>query len=83
MIYNVPLLSLYFTTQQMTSLNQMENEWEARLSVAGSATAAVQQMNQVERQSFMDMCNQERIHLLNYIAWDFRHVRVYIYFFFY
>ena len=53
----------------------MDQELEARLSVAGPASAVIQQMNEVERKGFLEMCNQQRVQLLNYIAWDFRHVR--------
>ena len=55
----------------------MENELDARLSVAGSAITVVQQMNENEKIHFMTVCNQQRQQLSSLIAWEFRHVSGY------
>jgi len=50
----------------------MEADLEARLSVAGAALVAVQQMNASEKMSFISSCNQERQYLQSLVAWEFR-----------
>ena len=58
----------------MDDYEKMETELESRLSVAGSAFSAVQQMNASEKNHFLTMCNQERQQLSSLISWEFRHV---------
>ncbi len=50
----------------------MDTDLEARLSVAGAALVAVQQMNAAEKMAFLASCNQQRQHLQSLIAWEFR-----------
>ena len=52
----------------------LQRRLDERLSVAGAAVSAVQQMNDSERQSFEANCNQQRQSLLNSIAWEQRQV---------
>ena len=52
----------------------MESELESRLSVAGSAISAVEQMNASEKTHFITMCNQQRQQLYSLISWEFRYV---------
>lgn len=52
----------------------MESELESRLSVAGSAISAVEQMNANEKTHFITMCNQQRQQLYSLISWEFRYV---------
>ena len=58
----------------MADVEKKEKELDERLSVAGSAITAVQQMNVNEKTHFMTMCNQQRQQLSSLIAWEFRHV---------
>jgi hypothetical protein len=53
-------------------VERLESNLEARLSVAGAATAAVAQMNDRERASFLESCQRQRQQLLQSIAWEFR-----------
>jgi tetratricopeptide (TPR) repeat protein len=55
-----------------TESERLEANLEARLSVAGAAFGAVQQMNNSERQAFQNTCSQQRQSLLSGIAWEFR-----------
>ncbi len=55
-------------------IQKMESELEARLSVAGAALSAVEQVNANERKQFIAMCNQQRQQLQALISWEFRHV---------
>uniref|UniRef100_A0A7S3V4K0 Uncharacterized protein n=2 Tax=Chaetoceros debilis TaxID=122233 RepID=A0A7S3V4K0_9STRA len=57
-------------------IEKMELELEARLSVAGAALSAVEEMNKNEREQFISMCNQQRQQLQALISWEFRHVLV-------
>jgi len=72
----------------VNDLQVLDQELQARLSVAGgdgsSTVSAViqQQRNEMERRGFLEMCHQQRNQKLSYIAWDFRHVRFYIFFLF-
>jgi len=50
----------------------LELNLESRASVAGGALAAVQHINESERNDFIAKCNQQRQHLIDYIAWQFR-----------
>lgn len=52
----------------------METDLDARLSVAGAAAIAVQQMNTNEKNAFIASCNSQRQHLQALIAWEFRHL---------
>jgi tetratricopeptide (TPR) repeat protein len=53
-------------------LDKMNSRLDERLSVAGAAESAVRVMNDTERSSFQMSCNQQRQHVLNGIAWEFR-----------
>lgn len=53
-------------------LDKMNARLDERLSVAGPAEAAVRLMNETERSAFQTSCNQQRQHVLNGIAWEFR-----------
>ena len=53
-------------------LDKMNARLDERLSVAGAAEAAVRLMNETERAGFQTSCNQQRQHMLNGIAWEFR-----------
>lgn len=55
-------------------MEALQANLDARLSVAGSALSAIQQMNDNERNAFIDSCNHRRRQLLGMIAWDFRQV---------
>lgn len=55
-------------------MEQLNATLETRLSVAGAASSAVQQMNDNERNAFLQTCFQKRQEALNAIAWDFRNV---------
>ena len=55
----------------------METELESRLSVAGHALFAVQQMNAGEKSHFLTMCNQQRQKLSSLVSWEFRHVSLF------
>jgi len=50
----------------------MDADLGARLSLAGAALVAVQQINANERDAFIASCNQQRQHLQALIAWEFR-----------
>lgn len=52
----------------------MEIALDSRLSVAGTATTAVEQMNTREKAHFVSICNQQRKELYSLIAWEFRYV---------
>jgi hypothetical protein len=56
----------------LTESERLDANLEARLSVAGAAFGAVQQMNNSERQAFQSTCSQQRQSLLSGIAWEFR-----------
>lgn len=56
-------------------MEELDKRLETRLSVAGAASSAVQQMNENERNAFQQSCFQQREDVLNSIAWDFRKVR--------
>lgn len=58
----------------MQEYERLESNLDARLSVAGAAFSAVQQMNHNERMAFQATCNQQRQHVLVGIAWEFRHL---------
>jgi hypothetical protein len=61
--------------KEMTvEMEQMEANLEARLSVAGAAASAIEQMNEGERAAFQQSCTHRRQQLLNYLAWEFRKV---------
>lgn len=70
---NSRLVSRLLQTAQMEELN---DSLETRLSVAGAASSAVQQLNDNERSAFQQSCFQRRQEALNSIAWDFRNVRI-------
>ena len=55
-------------------MEELDASLETRLSVAGAASSAVQQMNDNERNAFQQTCYQRRQEALNSIAWDFRNV---------
>ena len=50
-------------------MEKKEKELDERLSVAGSAITAVQQMNVNEKAHFMTMCNQQRQQFMSLQAW--------------
>ena len=50
----------------------MDADLEARLSVAGAALTAVQQINVNEKDAFIASCNQQRQYLQALISWEFR-----------
>lgn len=52
----------------------MEAELESRLSVAGGAISAVEQINAIEKTNFITACNQQRQQLYSLISWEFRYV---------
>jgi hypothetical protein len=56
----------------LTESERLDANLEARLSVAGAAFGAVQQMNNSERHAFQSTCSQQRQSLLSGIAWEFR-----------
>lgn len=58
--------------KMMKEKEALESNLEARASVAGGALAAVQQINEGERNDFGSKCNQQRQQLVGYIAWQFR-----------
>lgn len=59
--------------RKMTAdMDALEANLEARLTVAGAAASAVQQMNENERQEVLASCNQQRQQLMGYLAWEFR-----------
>ena len=61
--------------KEMTvEFGQMEANLDARLSVAGAAASAIEQMNDGERAAFQQSCTHRRQQLLNYLAWEFRKV---------
>lgn len=53
---------------------QLENELEARRSVAGGAADAVRQMNERERHNFQTNAQQQREQILTRNAWELRRV---------
>jgi len=53
-------------------MGQLEANLEARLSVAGAAATAIEQMNEGERTAFQQACVLRRQQLLSYLAWEFR-----------
>jgi hypothetical protein len=55
-----------------SEMEKMQARLNERLSVAGPAEAAVRQMNETERRGFKANCNQQRQHVSNGIAWEFR-----------
>lgn len=57
---------------QMSEVKTLEANLDARLSVAGAARVAVEQMNAHERKGFENSCAQRRSQLLSKLAWDFR-----------
>lgn len=59
----------------LENIEKMEAELDARVSVAGGALIAVEQMNANERTAFMNQCNQQRQQLQALISWEFRLVR--------
>lgn len=56
----------------LENIEKMEAELDARVSVAGGALVAVEQMNASERTAFMNQCNQQRQQLQALISWEFR-----------
>jgi hypothetical protein len=56
----------------LENIEKMEAELDARISVAGGALVAVEQMNASERTAFMNQCNQQRQQLQALISWEFR-----------
>ena len=63
------------TALDQTLLEQherIENELDARLSVAGAAAEAVRQMNARERHNFQTNAQHQRDHLLTHSAWELR-----------
>jgi hypothetical protein len=56
-------------------MEELDESLETRLSVAGAASSAVQQMNDSERSAFKQSCYQQRQEALSSIAWEFRTVR--------
>lgn len=73
--YNTPLTCILMQTTQM---EELDASLETRLSVAGAASSAVQQLNDNERNAFQQSCYQRRQEALNSIAWDFRNVSLVI-----
>ena len=59
----------------VSEMENLDSSLEARLSVAGAASSAVQQMNDNERNAFQQACYQRRQEVLSAVAWDFRNVR--------
>lgn len=55
-------------------MKRMEADLDARLSVAGAALVAVQQINANEKDAFIGSCNSQRQHLRSLISWEFRHL---------
>lgn len=51
---------------------QLQSKLHERLSVAGAAQAAVEQMNQAELEAFQKKCNEQRQSFLNNMAWEQR-----------
>jgi tetratricopeptide (TPR) repeat protein len=51
---------------------RLEASLDARVSVAGAALSAVQQMNSNERNNFQVTCSQRRQNALSASAWEFR-----------
>lgn len=56
----------------LDDVQRMDTDLEARLSVAGAALAAVQQINANEKHAFVTTCNQQRQHMQALIVWEFR-----------
>ena len=61
-----------FDETMKTESTRLEASLAERLSVAGAASTAVEQMNSSERRSFQSACGQQRVSVLSAIAWDFR-----------
>jgi Skp family chaperone for outer membrane proteins len=61
-------------TCQVADLEALESNLEARASVAGIASAAVQQANEHERNQFRTQAAAQREQLSASIAWEFRKV---------
>lgn len=61
-----------FEPQMRSELDLLESKLAARLSVAGPALVAVQQINDNERNEVMATWNQRQQQLLDNIAWEFR-----------
>jgi len=57
-----------------SEMKVLESNLDARLSVAGPARGAVEQMNANERKGFEASCSNRRRQLLDKIAWDFRQI---------
>lgn len=69
------IIALDKLDKEMTQdMEQLETNLEARLSVAGAAASAIEQMNDGERASFQHSCSLRRQQLLTYQAWEFRKV---------
>jgi len=60
--------------QLSSDIEKLETELDARLSVAGAALSAVQQMNANEKNDLIMICNQKRQQLLALVSWEFRHL---------
>lgn len=58
----------------MKELKALEASHHSRLSVAGTASAAVQMMNDKERKGFERVCSQRRQDVLSRYAWEFRNL---------
>mmetsp|Transcript_9238 Transcript_9238/g.17389 ORF Transcript_9238/g.17389 Transcript_9238/m.17389 type:complete len:368 (-) Transcript_9238:107-1210(-) len=56
----------------LDDVQRMNTDLEARLSVAGAALAAVQQINANEKHTFVTSCNQQRQYMQALIVWEFR-----------
>ncbi|CAJ1951834.1 unnamed protein product [Cylindrotheca closterium] len=55
-----------------TSAKELQSKLDERLSVAGAAQSAVEQMNEAELVAFQQKCNEQRQSFLNNIAWEHR-----------
>lgn len=55
-----------------TSAVELQSKLDERLSVAGAAQSAVEQMNQAELGAFQQKCNEQRHSFLNNMAWELR-----------
>lgn len=58
--------------KMVMDLNKLDSELDARLSVAGLAHSAVEQMNENERDDFIANCNQQRSQKYFFLAWELR-----------
>jgi hypothetical protein len=67
-------VDLTMMLQQTKDHESLEASHDARLAVAGAASAAVQFMNDNERKGFEESCSQRRQAVLSEYAWEFRNL---------